>query len=38
MLWRIPARANTAANFDSANDSVDAISHLLEATIDYALS
>jgi hypothetical protein len=38
MLWRIPARANTAANFDWTNDSVDAISHLLEANIDFALS
>ena len=41
MPWRIRACANTAANFDAANDSInsiDAIALTLEDTIDYALS
>jgi hypothetical protein len=38
MLWRIPVRADTAANFDSANDSIDAIAFVLEDTIGRSLS
>lgn len=38
MLWGIPACADTAANFDSAGQSIDAIALAGEAAIECALS
>jgi hypothetical protein len=38
MLWRIPVRADTAVNFDSVNDSINAIAFACEDTISYTVS
>jgi len=38
MLWGLPACADTAANFDSAGESIDAIALAGEAAIECALS
>jgi hypothetical protein len=38
MFCRTPVRADTTANFDSANDSIDAVASAGEVTIRHSLT